>query len=217
MVLSFFAHLSFLSAAIPFLFGFFRWKNLTRDLKLIVLLAALSLAADSVSLFLATHKMNTWPVSNVYLLVQSVLLFYVLSKHHSLLVKGIFYACITFGVINFLFLQGPRTFDSYTTYLTGVILICTALYFFYVLMKELPAERVQSLPLFWIAIAVLVYYGGTIFVFLFNNYILTQLTKQHPSMWVVHNVINTSKNMLFFIALWVSAQQDSTPDKKNTQ
>lgn len=164
--------------------------------------------ADTVSLLLAMHRMNTWPVGNLFLMTQAALLFYVWRKQHTLLVKGLFYACLTFGVINFLVGPGRQMFDQYTTYLTGLILIGTVLFFFYQLMKNVPAERVQSLPLFWIAIAVLVYYGGTIFVFLFNNYFLTQLAKHHPAMWTVHNILNITKNSLFFIALWVNHRRD---------
>lgn len=204
MWFSFVSHLSYLSAAVPFLFGLFRGKHLARDLKIIVALAAVSLVADTAALLLATHRINTWPVGNLFLMTQAVLLFYVWRKQHSALVNVLFYACIAFGVINFLFGQGRHTFDQYTIYLTGIILIATVLYFFYLLIQNLPAERVQSLPLFWIAIAVLVYYGGTIFVFLFNNYFLTQLTAHHPAMWTVHNIINIAKNILFFIALWVN-------------
>jgi hypothetical protein len=214
MVFSFFAHLSFLSAALPLGFGLFQWRRLSKDLKMVVLLAALSLVADTTALVLANHKINTWPIVNSFLLAQSVLLFYALKKHQPISVKGVFYGCAMFNLINFLFIQGPRTFDSYSSYPTAIVMIGVALYFFLHLMKEMPAERVQALPLFWIAVAVLGYYGGNIFVFLFNNYILNQMAERHPYMWTVHNIINTAKNILMFAALWTNYRANFAGETK---
>ena len=50
----------------------------------------------------------------------------------------------------------------------------------------------------------LTYYAGNLLLFLTNNYLTLGLEGSHQIMWVLHNLLNISKNMLFAIALWMN-------------
>jgi hypothetical protein len=196
-----FAHLSSSSAIAPLVAGLIRWKSLSYRLKLVVYLALISLLSDLLCLVLIKFKINTWPVGNLFLILQFALLFLAMEQKTLRLVRLFFYGCLLFGVVNFLFIQPPTAFNSYTSYVYGILLIVYALAFLYQLMNEMPVEHVQSLPMFWIAFGVLVYYGGNLFLFLFNNYLMVHLPKSHQAIWNVHNVLNISKNVFLFVAL----------------
>ena len=83
-------------------------------------------------------------------------------------------------------------------------MIITVLTFLYNLMQDMPVERVQTLPLFWLSFAILIYYGGTLFLFLFNNFLITHLPKSHQTIWTLHNLINITKNVFLFLTVWMN-------------
>jgi hypothetical protein len=90
-------------------------------------------------------------------------------------------------------------------------MLVLALTYLYRLFRELPVERVQDMPMLWIAFAVLIYFGGTLFLFLFNNYLIDNEPGTHRAIWVLHNMLNVSKNVFLSIALWKHYKQSTSP------
>ena len=179
-------------------------------MRLLCLLAVLSAAADLLSLLLVLRGISSWPVINLFFIGQFILFFRVLAWDlGSTLLRVCFIGCLIFCAVDFLFLQKPQTLNSYTSYATGIVMIASAISFLYQLMAKLPVERVQTLPLFWVAFCVLVYYGGTMFLFLFNNYIMVHLPQSFTNYWTLHNLLNITKNGLLFVTLWINYKSRS--------
>lgn len=194
-----------LSVLVPLIPGLILWKWQQGNLKLILWLVISSVISDLLSLWLMNRRINTWPVINLFLLVQFSFLFQILGDQRKIiLLRILFFACIGFGLYNFLFLQTPKALNSYTSYAAAILMIISALSFLYQLMNEIPVEKIQTLPLFWLAFGVLVYYGGNLFLFLFNNYLIAHLPKSHQTIWVLHNLLNITKNVFFFVTLWIN-------------
>lgn len=207
-----FAYISILSAFIPTIAGLVLWKQLPRNLKLILLVSVISLIADGISFILIRYGVSTWPVLNLFYTIQLTVLFTALAHQRPILVlRIIFYACICFAVLNFFFIQTPKTFNTYTAYVGGILMIISSISFLYQLMNEMPVEKVQTLPMFWLAFGVLVYYGGTLFLFLFNNYLISHLPKSHQIIWALHNALNIIKNVFLFISLWINYKSRTSP------
>jgi hypothetical protein len=197
------AYVSTFSALIPVIAGLNVGKKFEPGTKLIVWLAVVGFIADCVSFFFAHLSINSWPEINLFLLVQVVFLFLILSYRSSnLVLKIAFGSCITWGVVNFLFFQGPTRFNSYTSYACGILMITMSLHILYTLVKDNSAERMQTLPIFWICFGTLIYYGGTLFLFLFTNYMVLHLPNTYPIVWMLHNLLNITKNVFLFLALW---------------
>jgi hypothetical protein len=199
-----FAHASSLSAIIPLVASRAQWKALKGTLKLIFWVAAASGLADLTSIILLSQKINSWPIINLFLIVQFALLFVLLNAEKHRTLQIFFYVTVIFALLNYLFIQTPKTFNSYTAYAGGILMIVTSLVFLYQLLVEMPMESIQRLPLFWVSFGVLIYYGGTLFLFLFNNYLLSHSLKSHQTIWVLHNVLNVTKNVFLFVALWIN-------------
>lgn len=174
--------------------------------------AIASLLSDIASLLLLHRfKMTTWPVGNIFLIVHFVLLFLAFDGKKNTLLKLPFFACLAFGVFNYFFLETPVVINSHTAYVTGIFMIIVALNYLYQLMSHLPVESVQTLPLFWLAFATLVYYGGTLFLFLFINYLSDHLHQIRNNLWIVHNASNILKNVFFFLTIWVNYKSKMSP------
>jgi hypothetical protein len=68
---------------------------------------------------------------------------------------------------------------------------------FYQFYKEENDIFIDQSPLFWMNIAILTYFSGAFFSFILSKEILSG-----PLPWMLHNVCNALKNILFSIALW---------------
>jgi len=200
-----FAHFSYLSAFIPFFVDIVQWKKLDGRLKSIVLICFLGIVSDSISLFLITQRIryNNWISSNIFLIIQAILLTYFLGeslrwKHYRWILVSLF----VFSLVNLFLVQSPGVFNSYSNYLFALVLIAACLIFLYRLLKDLPTLDIYRYSSLWIVFAILTYYGGTLFLFLFNNYLLSLSIVSHKAIWILHNSLNILKNLLFALALW---------------
>jgi hypothetical protein len=200
------AYSSFGSIFIPLAIAFFNWKKTWNELRPLCLVLILSLLSDSISFVFIQYSLNTYWIVNIYLITQFLLVAWIfkreLSKYH--LIDLVIIVFIIFGLINLSLFQGPWVFNSVSNAVASLILISFCLLYFYQLLNELPIVHVQHLPMFWIAFGVLTYYSGNFFLFLVNNYLLYGEHDTHQLVWILHNLLNLTKNLLFAIALWQS-------------
>lgn len=208
-----FAYISILTIVFPIAMGTVQWRQLQNNLKLILMVSVISLVSDSIAFVLIRFQLKTWPVLNIFYVIQLVVFFLVLGHQRSIpRLRIFFFASILFATIDFFFIQKPNVFNTYTAYVGGILMIISSLSFLHQLMTEMPTEKLQTLPLFWLAFGVLVYYGGTLFLFLFNNYLLAHLpNKSHQTIWALHSALNIIKNVFLFATLWVNYKSKTSP------
>jgi len=207
MQLEFFiAHSSFGSVFIPLSIALVHWKKAWDDLKPLCLILILSLASDLLSLLFIQYSFNTYLIGNIYLSVQFSIILWIFRKQlpYPHVTDIILLLFILFSSINILFFQGPWIFNSVSNVVASLILIAFSLFYFYRLLNDLPIVHIQHLPMLWITFAVLTYYAGNFFLFLVNNYLIYSESGPHKLMWILHNLLNITKNILFAIALWQS-------------
>ncbi len=204
-ILLFFRYTSLTSVLIPLLTGIVIWRHLIGRMKLLFWLAFASMFADFLALLLGFQKINNWSVINVFFIVQFALLYLIIEHEKKSISSSAFFFClIAFGVVNYFFFQSPIIFNSYSAYTYAIVIIIVCIRFLYVLMKDMPVERIQTLPLFWLSFGALIYYAGTLFLFLFNNYLVLHMPTRLPNIWILHNILNITKNFFLFMTLWVN-------------
>lgn len=192
--------------------GLNQWKGLSIELKFITVMLVSSALADGLSYYLVSNNINSWTVVNCYFMVQFTLLYLAFSHlSYNNYFKIFFFGFIGFCLINYFFIQSPFKFNSTSSYLGALFMLLLALFYLYRLFRELPVERVQDLPMLWIAFAVLIYFGGTLFLFLFNNYLIANEPGTHSAIWILHNMLNVAKNVFLSIALWKHYRQSTSP------
>lgn len=204
----FIAYCSTGSVFIPLLIALMRWKRMWSDLKSLCLILILSLVADLHSILFVKYyqNVNTYLIVNIYLVAQFSLLILIFKKHlqNPRTVNVILFLFIFFCIINISFFQGPWVFNSVSNVLAALILIGFCIFYLYRLLSDLPIVHIQHLPMLWITFAVLTYYAGNFFLFLVNNYLVSDVNGTHELMWILHNLLNITKNILFAVALWQS-------------
>lgn len=110
-----------------------------------------------------------------------------------------------FAFINVLFIQ-KSSINSYTVVLQSIIVISVSLYYFYWLMKELPAAQLHRLPMFWTNSAYIIYYSANLFLFVFTSYLVNVLNNQLLVYWTLHNIVGITQASMMIIALWIDLQ-----------
>ncbi|HTH55289.1 MAG TPA: hypothetical protein VL728_04540 [Cyclobacteriaceae bacterium] len=209
-----FSYISILTIVFPIAMGLVQLKQLQSTLKLILLVSVISLLSDAVSFILIRYHLKTWLVLNIFYVIQVAIFFVALGHKRSIpRLRLFFYAWLAFAIINFFLIETSAGFNTNTGYAGGILMIASALNFLYQLINEVPKEKLQTLPSFWLSFAILVYYGGTLFLFLFNNYLLTHLSNEsHQTIWVVlHVTLNITKNAFLFTSLWVNYRSKTSP------
>ncbi len=201
-----FAYISVSSVLIPIFNGLRHFKKLSRDLSYILIICVCSLLADGISVICLNYKIqfNNWVIANIFLYIQQIFLLNILLIYLHL--KTRLYLLVFLSIlffINFFLVQNPWIFNSYFNYLGAILQIILCMTFLYRLLRDLPAVDISRYYPLWIAFASLTYYGGTLFLFLFNNYLLSINLVTHKSTWVLHNSLNILKNLLFAFSIWL--------------
>lgn len=204
------AYSSFGSVFIPLTIALIQWKKMWDDFKPLCIILILSLATDLISILFIQYSnnpnTNTYLIGNIYLIAQFSLLVLVFRKQlpNQRIIDVILVLFIFFCIINILLFQGPWIFNSVSNVVASLILMSFCMFYFYRLLHDLPIVHVQQLPMLWISFAVLTYYAGNFFIFLVKNYLTYGESGSHKLMWILHNLLNITKNILFAIALWQS-------------
>jgi hypothetical protein len=202
----YFAHVSLLSPLLPLLL-YLRARRISKELRLIRNLLIVGFVFDASSLFLALKGINTNPIANLFLLIQAVVLFEVFKiKLPGIrsLINAVEIAFAGLFTINYFFVQGYLVLNTYTVSISCIIFVFLSHYYFSHLLRSLPEFFVHRMPMIWINIAVLVYYSGNLFVFLFNDHFVMTTS------WIIHNMLNITKNTLFAVAVWQNLRTTSS-------
>jgi hypothetical protein len=186
------------------LLGLGTWKYRRWEIVLLVYLLIASLASDLLGLVLFKFSFNSYPIVNLFLLIQFLICYQLLTypQINFTVDRIIPIGFVVIFIVNYFFIQGPRVFNNYANTIACQILMFFSLRYFYRLLRGLPEENVIQIPSFWIAIGVLTYYSGNFMLFIVNNYLTLGIDGSHASMWILHNLLNFSKNIFFTIAIW---------------
>ncbi len=106
------------------------------------------------------------------------------------------YALTFFAVYNSLFLQ-KRNINSYSATLLSLFILALSIVYFYKLLKELPAIRIQDLPLFWIISSFFFTHAGKLVFNIVSNYMTSVMGDNLMVLWTFHNILT----MIGIIAL----------------
>jgi len=202
----FIAHASAISVLIPLGLAIAHWKKIPTEISTLKWVLIASFIIDVTSFFFMKFSMNTHPLGNAYLFIQFSILFYIFSFYNSrkILLKFLYAFFVVFYAINLFFIQSPQIFNTNSNVISSLILIGLSISFFYRLLNELSIFHVHRLPMLWLSFATLIYYSGTLFLFLISNYLFQSTDESNIMMWILHNLLNITKNILFAIALWQS-------------
>ena len=185
---------SVFSPLIPLLFFS---KNFNYYQKVIVVFILLSFLTDLYTTFL--HNGNNFTILHIYGLIDAVILFWFYSividnsKKQIVIVALVF---ITVYTANSVLLES-EVFNTIGRSLQSIIFLILSLILFYQFYQKEEDFFLERSPLFWINVALMVYFGGAFFSFLLSKIMSINLLS-----WIFHNACNILKNIILGIGLW---------------
>lgn len=198
-----FSIVSWFSSLLPWVMSLRSWRT-DRVARLVGYITAFSFLFDLTAFVLGWYRVNTYPIGNAFLLLQTIL-FLLIYRDALKIRKYLFYGIggtyALFFIVNFFLIQGPFMVNSYATVVGSVGFIVLSLMYFRQLLNNLPETFVHRIPMVWVNIAALIYFSGNLFLFMLYNYMATMEN------WILHNMLNITKNVLLFVAVWQSQRK----------
>lgn len=175
---------------------------ITRSLKLyqkvIVVFIITSFSADLLSIYVI--RGSNYNFLHLYGLVESLILFWFYSIVLDNSKKWIYPLAMVFSLfylINSYWYEWDQ-FNTVGRSAESIIFIFLSLVMFYQFFKKEEDIFLERSPLFWINIAILIYFSGAFFSFILSKIILSP----GKLSWVLHNSANMLKNLILAIGLW---------------
>jgi hypothetical protein len=176
-------------------------------MRFLVVLLTIALLADIIgmvsSLWIKLPYLNS-TASNIYLVI-------------SIISINLFYQALFPSRFKFFFIASIAVlllFYSYYLFTTqhlgvhirnvpsNVVFIILPLLFFYKLINEMPTTHIQRLPVFWINAGLLMYFAGTLILWVVSDYLVQVLKDSRNTYWIFHNFLVIVKNALIGLGLW---------------
>jgi hypothetical protein len=111
-------------------------------------------------------------------------------------------ACfLVFVLYNATFVQ-KLTINSYSNIIGSGIILALCILYYFKLLRDLPAERVYNLPLFWVVSAFFFTKSGKFVLYLVIQY-LRHLEDNLVILWMIHNSLTIIENLLITYGAWL--------------
>lgn len=182
----------------------FKSRSLTvRLVGLMFLVGCLANVFTYVLIRSATLRSYQNATGEVYLIISMICLLYIYfvilfgKKEWFILITGIL---LVFSLINFFFIQ-KLAFNSYTVVFQSVAVISCCLFYFHMLLRDLPSIYVHQLPMFWFNSAFLIYFAGNFFLFCFQSYLVNVLKNSLIVYWSFHNILSIIEHLVIMVGL----------------
>lgn len=188
-------------------FVFFR-GNYNRTLQMLGLYIILSCICEAASVYTTSRGIYNYFIGHVYVPgeIITVSLAYYFALNGRKLKKallGLAALALIISLLDSVFWNPFLTsFNSYGQAASSVLTLLLVLLYFRQLLNELRVVSLEHDPLFLASVGFLLYYAGTFFYFLVQNYIVTDETSWMS--WPVHGLLNILNNTLFALCFWLS-------------
>lgn len=188
--------------------GLFKFKGLRASLQIFVVFLIFNLCIEIGAKILFHQKMNNLPLLHLYTFGEFILLsffFKSLTKEIPIFQKWLPPIMIIVGLLivgNSAFLQSIYGFNSYAKTLTQVIIIIYSVLYFYTLSDEVSLNNLEQKSLRLINSAIIVYYSGSLFIFMFSNYFLKKQIELHQGFWAFNALLNLVFQFLVLYGIW---------------
>lgn len=198
---------TFLVNLLPLSVGAFRFKKLSYQQKNMLLLVVIWFVLDGIGRILWINATSNLFLGHAHTLLEFLLLtrvFYLslgsFAPRRFFPIVGLSFTLL--AVANTIFVQALDLNNSYIKLLESLLLISFSLMYFFKVGKEMKISRPENEPMFWISTAVLIYFSGSIFIFLNANFILLYSEDLGIRIWFIHAVFFILFSILITISFW---------------
>ena len=196
-------YVSTLLGAAPLLFVLPNFMSIYNKNKHYVVLLIITAIVEIVAISLAMRKTNNMWLYSTFTVVEFALLTASLQRMQyqkiPVTITGILILLMA-GVTIFdvAYISKLQQYNSFSRIIECLLMIGMSLFGFYDLIKNHVKESVHltASPLFWLALAILMYMAGNLFVFALTNILAANNDPAHNKAWVIHSTLNFVYNIM---------------------
>jgi len=111
------------------------------------------------------------------------------------------------AVFDTFFINDFLTVNNFSDSIESIVFIIYSLLAFFFIMKNLMYPDLLNTSFFWINIAILIYFAGNLFLFLFSNHLQKNDQAQYSAIYKIHSVTNILYYILITIGFWKAARK----------
>ena len=196
-------------------YAVFVHKQVTKELRFFLGFVFLSGIIQLVSLIIWFNSINNMPLLHIYVAVGFIFLalFYADILHGFIKRKVILYIIITFSlftIVNSLFIQNIRTYNSYALTVECILIIILSISTYLFSLEDLVKEKRQELwkSISWINSGLFIYYTSSLIIFNFAHFFFSDPNFKifsrdfNLQTWMLHSFFSTVMYCCFIIGLW---------------
>lgn len=98
-----------------------------------------------------------------------------------------------------------------------LVLTFVGFYFHREINRRVFTRKLEREPIFWISTGLLLYFLGSMFIFLTSNYVLRLSNELSFRVWAIHALLYIFLNVLYGIALWLPERFQTQSEPEVTQ
>ncbi len=197
---------------VPTLVILFRHNHLKKELKVAAVFVGIGIFFEILSRIIAHIYKTNLPMLHLY----TILEFCLIAWFYHIFFDGFFnhktvpiliLSFVGFAIINITFIQSLFEFNTYPRGLESLLITGLAILAFYKMLQELEYTRLDKSPIFWINSGFLIYFAGSLFLFLMGNLLLSKDRQLSLIAWTIHAFLFGFMQIFIAIGLWHSPRR----------
>jgi hypothetical protein len=193
-----------ISILVPALVGAIFYSKLIRSVRVLSILVGLTLLIEVAARVLFEYGINNMFIFHLYSFIEFgfiALIYYQVSTnpHWRKLILTLSVLFGTFSIVNILFLEKITEFNSIQRHVELIGLAIILVIYCYKLIHEDRNVNFFQNPFFILTGGFLIYFGGTMYLFVFSKELLNG---DKTSYWIIHGIFNIFLNITYTVVLW---------------
>ena len=190
------------------LVGAVRYRCLPPPLRCLAWLAWYTLGMESCSLVLARLYHANIFLTTLDALLEFGLLaaMYQRALRPSALSRWLPVVAGVFALVSLLYYlrpAGAAQFNPVQRFAESILVLALVLTYFFKVLRELVVVRLEREPMFWVSVGLLLYFAGSVFIFVSSNYVLHHSRTLSQRLWAVHAGLYIVLYGIYSWALWM--------------
>lgn len=195
------------------LFFLFNYRKFNTAIKVLGLFLIINLIVELYAKWLSRQYISNIFLLHIYTLLEFLTwsLFYRILFKDKKWVQNLFPWFVIGGglliIANTIFLEPMTGFNSNAKTFVQLFLMSCAVYYFFNAFGKIDFSRPASFSISMINFAVILYYSGTLFIFMFSKLLKDHEVVNHRQhlFWAINAVLNLIFQILILISLWIMA------------
>lgn len=190
------------SIVAPILIGAFYFKSLPFALRILFIYVAITGPLELVASVMSAYEMNNLFLFNAHIYIEffAILAIFFFS-YDSVFWRGVvgvfLVSFLGFSVLSRLFFDACDPFNANERYAEGLMVIVLCAGYYISLLRRLIHRYLEQQPMFWLASGWLIYFAGTLYLFLFSKELLELDSFQF---FQIHAILNIGLNVIYVIS-----------------